>query len=281
MRTQKRIFLLLCFFVLCWTGSVFAAEEQGHLYDYADLFTQAEEEELEAALQQEVKSSGMDFVVLTIEDAEGKSAEQYGEDFYIDGNFGFDEEYSGALFLIDMDNREIFYTPVGKMNYYVTDSRRDAILDSAFSYVADGAYAQAALFAVQSTEKYVRSGADTSVYSGLDASYVGKRLTGTEIGIAVLAAAGIAFLPCLGIVGSYTKKRNKQSTAGFRNSYRSQSAFLLSDQRDVYQGKNVTTIRIPKAPPPSSSGHGHSGGYSGSNVHSSSGRTFNGGSRKF
>lgn len=230
----------------------------------------------------------MDFVVVTTEDAEGKTAERYGEDFYIDGNFGMDSEYSGMIFLIDMDNSEIFYSPVGKMNYYVTDARRDEILDNAFSHVADGAYADAALLAVKDTLLYVtKDGVDTDVYVEMAPAVKKKSLTWAEIAAAFGGAFLLAFLPCVSIAGGYRKKAGKSAATGFQSGYRTQSHFRLRDRKDILIGRNVTSVKIPKNPPPSrSSGSrggssGRSSGYRGSNSHRSSGRTFNGGSRKF
>ncbi|MDO4325595.1 MAG: TPM domain-containing protein [bacterium] len=283
------VLVSLVVFLQAGAFCVRAEEREAHLYDNAGLFSQSERDDLKRAMQDAVKKTAMDFVVVTTEDAQGKTAERYGEDFYIDGDFGLDEEYSGMIFLIDMDNREIFYSPVGRMNYYVTDTRRDQILDDAFSYVVDGAYADAALLAVNDTVSYVvEAGVDTDVYVEMKPVQQKKSLTSVEIAAACGAAFLLAFLPCVSIAGGYRRKPGKSAATGFQSGYRTQSHFLLRKETDILVGKDVTSVRIPKNPPPSRSSGGRSssssrssGSYRGSNSHRSSGRSFNGGSRKF
>ena len=63
------------------------------------------------------KEMNMDVVIATTDDAEGKSAETYCEDFYINGGFGTGKDYSGVIFLIDMDNREpVSYTHLSRIS---------------------------------------------------------------------------------------------------------------------------------------------------------------------
>lgn len=291
MTKEKRKTISLFFktlFCICLTMSacvffcfgVFAVQGEQRLFDEAELFSESERSELERELDQAIEETGMDFVVVTTEDAQGKSAERYGEDFYIDGNFGTDEEYSGMLFLIDMDNREIFFTPVGKMNYYITDSRRDQILDDAFELVIEEDYAGAAMLAVEDTTGYVRSGIDYSVYPQMDPDYGKKKVTPMEAGVAFAVSFLLAFLPCAGVVREYTKDKNRDGAVGFQNRYRSESHFVMQNSRDHFLGQNVTSVRIESSSS-SDSGKSSGGGYKGSNSHSSSGRSFNGGSRKF
>lgn len=271
---------LIMYICISFCFGVFAEQGEQRLFDGAELFTESEKSGLESELEHAIEETGMDFVVVTTEDAQGKSAERYGEDFYIDGNFGTDEEYSGMLFLIDMDNREIFFTPVGKMNYYITDSRRDQILDDAFELVAEEDYAGAAMLAVEDTKDYVRSGIDYSVYPEMDPDYGKKKVTPMEAGVAFAVSALLAFLPCAAVVREYTKDKNRDDAAGFQNRYRSESHFVMQNSRDYFLGQNVTSVRIERQYS-SGSGKSSGGGYKGSNSHSSSGRSFNGGSRKF
>ena len=69
----------------------------------------------------------------------------YADDFYDSGNFGYDGPHgTGVLFLIDMDNREIYISTCGDSIYYLTDARIETILDAAFDYVSNGQYYDAA-----------------------------------------------------------------------------------------------------------------------------------------
>ena len=44
----------------------------------------------------------MNFVILTTDDAEGKEAEVYADDFYMDNGFYDDGKDGGAIYIIDM-----------------------------------------------------------------------------------------------------------------------------------------------------------------------------------
>ena len=44
----------------------------------------------------------IDFAYLTTKDTEGLSTREYGAQFYIEQNLGVGEDYSGAIFVLDM-----------------------------------------------------------------------------------------------------------------------------------------------------------------------------------
>ena len=94
--------LLLC--VLFSLPSVFAAGDQ-RVYDQAGLFTQAEVQELEESVAEHRKSTQMDIVIVTTDDAQGKTSQAYADDFYDYNGFGEGSDNTGILLLIDMDNR--------------------------------------------------------------------------------------------------------------------------------------------------------------------------------
>ena len=93
--------LLLC--VLFSLPSVFAAGDQ-RVYDQAGLFTQAEVQELEESVAEHRKSTQMDIVIVTTDDAQGKTSQAYADDFYDYNGFGEGSDNTGVLLLIDMDN---------------------------------------------------------------------------------------------------------------------------------------------------------------------------------
>ena len=106
--------------------------EGTRVFDYADLFSGGEEARLNEKLLEFIEKSEMDAVVVTIDDAEGKSSAAYADDFYDYNGFGRQEDHRGALFLIDMDNREIYLSTTGLMIRYMTDARVERLLDEAY-----------------------------------------------------------------------------------------------------------------------------------------------------
>lgn len=138
---------------LAGAGSGFTAYASGksdlaagekRVFDEAGLFGETEKSSMEEEIASMRKEMNMDVVIATTDDAEGKSAETYCEDFYIDGGFGTGKDYSGVIFLIDMDNRELYIAPVGTMNRFLTDKRWNEILDNAYEGASNGDYAASA-----------------------------------------------------------------------------------------------------------------------------------------
>ena len=62
----------------------------------------------------------------------------------MEGGFGTGSDQSGILFLIDMDNRELYISTNGQMIRYMTDSRINDVLDDVYNYAADADYYGAA-----------------------------------------------------------------------------------------------------------------------------------------
>ena len=122
-----------CMVSTAWaSGNSDLAEGKTRVFDQAGLFSKAEKSSMEEEITSMRKDMNMDVVIVTTDDAGGKSAERYSEDFYTNGNFGTGKDYSGVIFLIDMDNRELYIAPVGTMNRFLTDKRWNTILDNAY-----------------------------------------------------------------------------------------------------------------------------------------------------
>ena len=105
------------------------------VFDYADLLTEEEEEDLRY-LSEEFEQYDMSVIFLTTSNAEGHTSRTYSDDFYDDNNFKPD----GVLFLIDMDNREIYVNTVGVGIDIIDDDEIEEILDAGYMYVGDGEY---------------------------------------------------------------------------------------------------------------------------------------------
>ena len=141
MRTLKKQFaylftLLLCLYALCFTS--FAAEVK--VYDFANLFTLDELDKLEKGATSLAEIYQMDVGIVTTDDANGKSAMAYADDFYDENDFGYGSDKDGLLLLIDMDNREIYISTCGSGIQYFTDLRISNMLDSAYNYISNGDY---------------------------------------------------------------------------------------------------------------------------------------------
>lgn len=128
--------LLVLFLLFCGFDS--AGQK---VYDEADLLHPQEEAYLESLCVQMAQKLELDIVLVTTDDARGKSSRDYADDFYDDGEFGYEGPYgSGVLLLIDMDNRELYLSTAGDAIWKITDSEVERILDAVYGYVSDGDY---------------------------------------------------------------------------------------------------------------------------------------------
>ena len=127
---QKR-FLCLKGIVFAWLFTIllaaggqhvcFAAEEnvsQQTVYDDAALLTPEEIETLESELDAAGEKTGWNMLMLTTDDTNGKTTQEYADDFFD----AIAENGDGVALLIDMQNREICISTGGIAIRYLTDA---------------------------------------------------------------------------------------------------------------------------------------------------------------
>ena len=166
MRSIKKQFsyllmFLLCFYTLCHAS--FAAEVK--VYDLANLFTLDEVEALEKDAESLAQTYQMDVGIVTTDDADGKSAMAYADDFYDENDFGYGSDKDGLILLIDMDNREIYISPSGLGIQYFTDLRISNMLDSAYNYISNGDYYSTATDFLRQVKTYLDKGITSNQYT--------------------------------------------------------------------------------------------------------------------
>lgn len=239
--------ILLCVW-FSFTG-VFAAG-QNRVYDYAGLFTTAETQELEESAAEYREKTNLDLVIVTIDDAQGKTSREYADDFYDYNGFGVGSDHSGALLLIDMDNRMAYLSTTGKAIGILTDSRIQEITDEVASYVGDGEYAKGARVFLEKTDEFVN-----------------PNITGMLL-IALVLAVLVGAGSVAGVWYKYTHGHKADQYELDKN-----SSLNLSQREDIFMGRFVTSRKIPR---------NTGGGGGGSSTHtSSSGTTHGGGGSRF
>ncbi|OJG60602.1 hypothetical protein RV07_GL002158 [Enterococcus malodoratus] len=182
------------------------------------------------------------------------------------------KDNNGALLLLDMNQREIYLSTSGNMIDYVTDKRRDRLLDDVEAAMKDGNYYQASADYLSNAKDFVDDGVPSGSYridekTGKVTYY--KSITPLEftIGLIVAAVAAIGFFISV-------RLRYQLKTGTYRYPYRQNAQLDLIERQDQLVNSFVTTRRIPK---PSNNG----GGGGGSTTNSSGGGTFGGGGRSF
>lgn len=240
-----------------------------NVIDSADLFTEDQVLDLGALASRIGQQYSQDLVVVTIDDAEGKSSMEYADDYFDYEGYGYGENYSGMLFLIDMDNREIWLSTTGDAIQVMTDQRIDTLLDQAIVPMQNGNYSRAAQIFLEEAEFYLELGVPEGQYTTGPASW---GLNPGEVIVSVLLAGGVFAVFYFAVRRRYRKRR---MTWNYDLSAMAIANFPVFV--DTLVNKFVTTRRVPQQ---SSSGGGGGGGRS--STHSgSSGRSHGGGGRGF
>ena len=106
------------------------------VFDYADLITEDEEVTINQMLLELTSKYGGDHLIVTIDDAEGKSSMEYADDFFDYNGYGPD----GDLLLINMEDRSYWMSTTGEAIDVFTDNDINFIGNMITSYLSGGDY---------------------------------------------------------------------------------------------------------------------------------------------
>ena len=247
-----------------------SVDESEKIYDFADLFTDDEEEELYNEVIDYIEKYNMDFAIVTINDNNKGSAMKYSDDFYDYNNFGINKTNDGILFLIDMDTRNYYVSTTGEAIRVYNDSRIDSILDYAEYNMRNGNYFGTAKNVIFKATVFASDG----IPSGNKNSYINEHgdivyVKKINISASLIASSIITLIVMLILI-----KRNKMIKKAITADQYISKALNLTEKSDnfISTHTSVTTINT------SSGSHG--GGGSSTHI-GSSGISHGGGGRGF
>jgi uncharacterized protein len=273
---MKKISLVLALLLLLLLPLTVSAQQR--VYDYAQVFTSAEKQEITDAVEAFIAETGMDYAVITIDQALGGQTDfELTREYYRSLGMGTGEDASGALYCLNFNtaNRyEYLYTD-GKMIQYMTDARINSALDQSNPKLKQGLYADGALAMLAAVRNFVKQGIPEGSYlynyeTGERISPFYKVITSTEalIGAGACLLIGLAFT--LIVTSRY---RLKGST--YRYDYHTNAKVDITESDDQYLRTTVTRTRRTQG---AGGGGSFGGGGGGSGVHSGGG---GGGGRGF
>ena len=250
------------------------AEAQIQITDDADILSSSEEKKLLELVEEVELLTNWDVMVLSADDVQDYSGETYAEMWFDSYTLKDD----GAICFIDMENSELVIRTFGEAIPYITDERRDDILDAAYYEATDGDFCEAYEDMLDGiSDAYQRGIPDgTEIYDEDTGEVISryakeKKITIIEVLIALVAGIAVGGITIGVIVGKYRLK-----WGGYVYSYRENGNVELTNKRDHFVNQVVTHRRIEK------SDSGSSGGGSRSTTHvGAGGRRSGGGSRKF
>ncbi len=118
----------------------YSVKDIPHVYDEAELLTEAERTNLEADLRTFIEKYGEEVIFVSTRDTKGKSTRDFAADFY-DESYP-EEDASGAIILLDMQHRELNIVCTGNMMSVVTDYDMETLYDAGWdSLLAEDYYA--------------------------------------------------------------------------------------------------------------------------------------------
>lgn len=273
------LFWGIMLWLILWSAmGVTGRTQESQIKDEAGILTQEEREELGNLADELRDKHDMNFLVLTTNDARGKSAEEYADDYYMDNGY-YDNPYRGGItLLIDMDNRELWVSTAGDMRYYITDNRVEEILDAGYDLVASAEYGEAFSAMLKKTDALIEKGIPSNqyLYDEETGRIIRHRsLTAAEICVAILVSLLIAVFACVTVYMRYGRVQKYEYSAG------DNAKIKLTRHQDRLVNQFVTRRVIPRNPPSGGRG-GHGGGSGRTTVHTSGGGgSFGGGGRKF
>jgi len=247
---MKKLLATSCFFILVLLLLPTHVRAAGApLVDQANLFNEQEKAEITERVLAARKKTGVDIGVVTTSNTEGKTAEEYADDYYDYNGY----EKNGVLLLIDMDNRRVHISTSGSMIRILNDQRIEKMLDGAFKYMPNQDYTQAVFSLIKNVERYAKK--------------PGFSMIKSVVAFVIALIGG-------GITYSVVASRYNLKSGTYQYPYREHGKLQLTNRTDLLINTYTTSRRIPR--------NNGGGGGSGSSTHtSSSGSSHGGGGRSF
>lgn len=259
------LLFLLCVVQNVNAEDVPAGSELPRLVDDADILTDSEEKELNQQLDTVSEEQKCDVIIVTVDSLNGKTVEEYADDYYDDNSYGYGENNSGILFLVAMDDREWNISTSGDAITAFTDAGLAYMEDQFVSDLSDGAYMDAFSKYASLCDDFLTRAENGEPY---DTGHLPKKkVSPWWIAGDLLIGVIIAFVMAL-IKKTKLKSVKSQVTAG---AYEKAGSLDLTVRTDYFVNRVVTTRKIERKQ--------ESGG---SSVHTcSSGKSHGGRSGKF
>lgn len=204
--------------------------------DDANLLSKEEKENLISTIEEFRAEYNMDAVIVTSYNLDGKSPEEYSDDYYDYNGYGIDEDESGVLLLIDMDDRNIWISTKGKAESYFTDNRLDSIIEDIGKYLTNGQYYDASNIFLTDIKYYINEGVPEGQYTYSEEEYTTKVIL-IAIGVATVAS----IIGCILVCNSYKNSKSISSV-----NYVDKNSIVFTHKRDIFVNTFTTKTKIEK-----------------------------------
>ena len=143
--------------------SVSSAAGKKSVIDDAGLIKASDEKKLDKKIKN-IQKDKFDVVILTVKSLDGKSAQDYADDYYDNNDYGLDNEKSGVLFLVSKGDRKYHISTKGAGIKAFTDYGIGRIKEEIKPYLSDGDYFDACDEFLNITKNFVKAYKDGTPY---------------------------------------------------------------------------------------------------------------------
>lgn len=220
--------------------SVSSAAGKKSVIDDAGLIKASDEKELDKKIKN-IQKDKFDVVILTVKSLDGKSAQDYADDYYDNNDYGLDNEKSGVLFLVSKGDRKYHISTKGAGIKAFTDYGIGRIKEEIKPYLSDGDYFNACDEFLNITKDFVKAYKEGTPYD-TDNPY------NEEIDYVILEviALVVAFVIALISVGIMRLRMNTAKPKGTAMEYIKKGSFKLTSEKDIFMYSTVTKTAKPK-----------------------------------
>lgn len=235
--------------------------------DNAELLTDSEEIKLRKQLDKISESQKCDVAVVTVNSLEGKTSQDYADDFYDYNGYGMGVGDDGILLLISMEERDWAITTYGFGITAFTDAGMEYIAEQFKPDLSSGDYIEAFTKFAELSDDFLTQARNGKAYN------IGNMPKkpfnfGFHILIAVVIGFALAFIT-VSVMKGKLKSVRQQSGA---SDYVRKNSMQVTESRDMFLYHTINRRAKPKNSSSSGSSSTHS---------SSSGRSHGGSSGKF
>lgn len=292
---KKRLLALLFALTLCaaLTIPAFAYGNVGQLYDNEELFASDEAAELSSALDSTTQKYELDISIVTTASLNGKTAEEFADDFFDENNLGYGEGGDGVLLMISATERYWHISTHGYGIYAFTDDIIEEMGDDMLPYLSDGDWYGACLSFISDCGYYISAALgegnredfneddyyEEYYYDYNSGEYVPyENDDGNSVFVNIVIALVIGVVVALIVTLSMKSKMKSVGPQRAARGYVRDGSFELTENRDLYLYCTVTRTPIPRSDDNSHGTHGGFGAGGGfSSTHMSGGGHMHGG----
>ena len=264
---RKMTAFLVGVWIMVLSVAVPVQAEKQYVFDYAGVLTDSEVEQLDQLAREVGEAHGIDIlVVFTDQGYTSSELQDYADDFYDNGRYGYEEAYgTGILMAVDVKSRKYHFSTSGGAETYFTDSRFDDLEDQVVGELADDNWYGAGREFINFMKRFrnpnrpVTWGDRVSAATEHLPAYVLIALAGSGVTVWILV-------------------RNRASKVTVNsNTYLHPGAFAVLQEDDFFVREYTTCSRIPRDDSRFGGGGGGGGGHhvsSGGHSHGGRGGSF-------